>query len=84
MKKFLCFCMAGLTAMIGFAGCNTAPADTTAPDTTAADIEDWDSIEQINLLLTIEKEFGIKLSVGDAEGLRNVGEMLDLIESKLQ
>jgi len=53
-------------------------------ETTAADIEDWDSIEQINLLLTIEKEFGIKLSVGDAEGLRNVGEMLDLIESKLQ
>ena len=53
-------------------------------ETTAADIEDWDSIEQINLLQTIEKEFGIKLSVGDAEGLRNVGEMLDLIESKLQ
>ena len=53
-------------------------------ETTAADIEDWDSIEQINLLLTIEKEFSIKLSVGDAESLRNVGEMLDLIESKLQ
>lgn len=52
-------------------------------ETTAADIEDWDSLEQINLLLAMEKEFGIKFSVGEVEGLRNVGEMLDLILKKL-
>ena len=52
-------------------------------DTTAADIEDWDSLEQINLLVAMEREFGIKFSVGEVEGLRNVGEMLDLIGNKL-
>ncbi len=52
-------------------------------ETTAADIEEWDSLEQINLLLAMEKAFSIKFSVGEVEGLRNVGEMLDLIESKL-
>ncbi len=52
-------------------------------ETTAADIEDWDSLEQINLLVAMEKRFKIKFSVGEVEGLRNVGEMIDLIASKL-
>ena len=52
-------------------------------DTTAADIEDWDSLEQINLLVAIERKFGIKFTVGEVEGLRDVGEMLDLVERKL-
>lgn len=52
-------------------------------ETTAADIEDWDSLEQINILVAMEREFGIKFSVGEVEGLANVGEMLDLIESKV-
>ena len=51
--------------------------------TTANDIEDWDSLEQINLLVAMEREFGIKFTVGEVEGLRNVGEMLDLIERKI-
>ncbi len=52
-------------------------------ETTAADIEDWDSLEQINILVAIEKAFKIKFSVGEVEGLKNVGEMLDLVEAKL-
>ncbi len=53
-------------------------------ETTANDIEDWDSLEQINILVAIEKAFSIKFSVSEVEGLRNVGEMLDLIERKLK
>ncbi|MBR2806324.1 MAG: acyl carrier protein [Oscillospiraceae bacterium] len=52
-------------------------------ETTAADIEDWDSLEQINLLSTIEREFKIKFTVGDVEGLANVGAMIDVIMKKL-
>ena len=52
-------------------------------ETTAADIEDWDSLEQINILVAIEKAFKIKFSVGEVEGLKNVGEMLDLVKAKL-
>ncbi|NLC78131.1 MAG: acyl carrier protein [Ruminococcaceae bacterium] len=51
--------------------------------TTAADVEDWDSLEQINILVAMEKEFSVKFSVGEVEGLKNVGEMIDLIASKL-
>ena len=52
-------------------------------ETTAADVEDWDSLEQINILIAMEKQFAVKFSVGEVEGLKNVGEMIDLIAKKL-
>ena len=51
--------------------------------TNAEDIEDWDSLEQINILVSIEREFGIKFSIADVESLENVGQTIDLIENKL-
>lgn len=49
------------------------------PATTAQDIEDWDSLEQINLLTAMEKKFGIKFKLEDVRNLNNVGDILDLI-----
>ncbi|HIY10152.1 MAG TPA: acyl carrier protein [Candidatus Anaerofilum excrementigallinarum] len=49
-------------------------------ETCADDIEDWDSLEQINLLTAMEKKFGIKFQLADVRGLANVGDLLDLIE----
>ena len=49
-------------------------------DTTADDIEDWDSLEQINLLVAIEKQFNIKFQLADVADLENVGAMADLVE----
>lgn len=51
--------------------------------TTADDIEDWDSLEHINLMAAVEKEFGIKFSMGQIVTMKNVGEMADIILSKL-
>ena len=51
--------------------------------TTADDIEDWDSLEQINILVAMERFFSIKFAVSDVENLQNVGETIDLIERKL-
>ena len=48
-------------------------------DTTADDIEDWDSLEQINLLVAIEKQFKIKFQLADVSNLENVGAMADLV-----
>ena len=48
--------------------------------TTSDDIEDWDSLEQINLLVAIEKQFSIKFSLADVPDLENVGAMVDLVE----
>ena len=47
---------------------------------TADDIEDWDSLEQINLLVAIEKKFSIKFKLEDVKNLPNVGAMLDLVK----
>ena len=47
--------------------------------TVAADIEDWDSLEHINLVLAIEQKFKIKFTMGEVTGMKNVGEMVDVI-----
>lgn len=48
-------------------------------NTTADDIEDWDSLEHINLVVAVEKCFGIKFTMGEVTGMKNVGEMVDII-----
>lgn len=48
-------------------------------ETTAEDIEDWDSLEHINLIAAIEQEFGIKFTMGQVVSMKNVGEMVDII-----
>ena len=47
--------------------------------TTSADIEDWDSLEHINLVAAVEQEFGIKFTMGQVVTMKNVGEMVDII-----
>jgi acyl carrier protein len=47
--------------------------------TTVADIPEWDSLAQINLIVAMEKDFGIKVSLDDIDTLSNVGDMMDLI-----
>ena len=49
------------------------------PELTAADVEEWDSLLQISLLLAIEEAFGIRFRVGEVEAMQNVGEFADLI-----
>lgn len=50
--------------------------------TTAADIEEWDSLEHINLIVAVENAFGIKFTMGEVTTMGNVGEMADLIDGK--
>ena len=52
-------------------------------ETTAADIEDWDSLTHITLISEIESEFGFTFSMKDVLGMQNVGEMLDIIEKEI-
>lgn len=51
--------------------------------TTSNDIEDWDSLEHINLLAAVEQEFGVKFNMGQVVSMKNVGEMADIILSQL-
>lgn len=52
---------------------------TVSDETTADDIEDWDSLEHINLVVAVEKEFGMKFNMNEVSAMKNVGEMADLI-----
>lgn len=51
--------------------------------TTADDIEDWDSLEHINLIVAVEKRFGIKFNMGEVTTMKNVGEMADIILQRI-
>ena len=51
--------------------------------TTSNDIEDWDSLEHINLIVAVEKEFGIKFNMNEVTSMKNVGEMVAIIEERV-
>jgi acyl carrier protein len=53
------------------------------PDLSAADVEGWDSLAHVRLLLTIERKMGIKFNAVEAGKLKNVGELIELVDSKL-
>lgn len=48
-------------------------------ETSAEDIEAWDSLSQIRLTAAMEKAFGIKFAYGEIGALRNVGALADAI-----
>ena len=50
--------------------------------TTANDVEEWDSLSHIELIINIETEFKLKLSVNDIINLKNVGDMISMIDTK--
>ena len=51
-------------------------------DLSAKDIPDWDSLTNVRLLFSIEREFGIKFTITEVGDLKNVGELIALIQSK--
>ena len=51
--------------------------------TNAEDIDEWDSLQHIMLIMGTEKKFGLKLTAEEVAELKNVGEMIDLVIKKL-
>ena len=52
--------------------------------TSSDDIEEWDSLNHINLVSAIEVEFKIKFTLGELMALKDVGSMIDLMVEKLK
>lgn len=51
-------------------------------ETTAADVNNWDSLSHVTMIFATEKKFGISFSTREVQGLKNVGELIALIEQK--
>jgi len=49
---------------------------------TAADIEEWDSLRHIQLITDVETAFGIKFRLREVLSMKNVGDLIDLIQTK--
>ena len=54
------------------------------PETTAADIEGWDSMAHVGLIVSIEERMGIRFKSTELEALHNVGQLAGVIEYKLE
>lgn len=52
--------------------------------TTADDIDGWDSLTHMNLVAAVELKFNVRFALGELQSLRNVGEMVDLVEMKIK
>ena len=52
-------------------------------ETTAADIEGWDSLMNINIIVSVEDEFDMKFAMEEITGIKNVGEMAKVIQQRI-
>lgn len=50
---------------------------------TAKDVPEWDSLNHVRLVVSIEQEFGVKFTLSEITELKNVGELAILIQKKL-
>ncbi len=53
------------------------------PETTANDVDAWDSLSHLNMISAVESHFAIKFKLKDLVKLKNVGDLLNIIEVKL-
>jgi acyl carrier protein len=53
-------------------------------DTSAENVEEWDSFNQVNIVVAVEARFGIKFRSAEIESLRNVGSLVTLVADKLK
>ena len=51
--------------------------------TSAKDIEGWDSLMHVTLMVNVEKTFGVKFKSAEVASLKNVGELADLLDARL-
>jgi acyl carrier protein len=54
------------------------------PATTAEDIEEWDSLSHVRLIVAVERKFGFRFKTSEIEDLKSVGDLVALIQDKTQ
>jgi len=54
-----------------------------SPETSAEDVEEWDSLSHVRLIVAIERKFGFKFKNSEIEGLKNVGDLVNTVATKV-
>jgi acyl carrier protein len=52
---------------------------TLKPETTAADVDGWDSFNNLNIMVAVESRFGIKMSTKEIESFKDIGDLVSLV-----
>jgi acyl carrier protein len=52
-------------------------------ESNASTVEDWDSLTHVNLITAIEKRYKIRFALGELQDLKNVGDMIEMMQEKL-
>ena len=60
------------------------PADRLSADSSPESVENWDSMQHLNLVLAVEEKFGIQLDPEEIEQMKNIGAVAALVDKKLQ
>jgi acyl carrier protein len=55
-----------------------------SPDMTAHDVEGWDSLAHVRLIIAVERHFKIKFMSREVASLKTVGELAELVEQRAQ
>lgn len=55
-----------------------------ARESSAKDIDEWDSLNNIQIIIAVEKKFKVRFKAGDIRAWNNVGEMIDSIATQLE
>lgn len=56
---------------------------TARPDMTAADVEGWDSLSNLRLIMAVERAFSIKLTASEVGGLESIGHLVEVVARKV-
>jgi acyl carrier protein len=54
------------------------------PQLSANDVDEWDSVTHVSLVLAIEEEFGLRFRVGEVESTKNLGDLVNLIALRMK
>jgi acyl carrier protein len=60
------------------------PADRITAETSPENVDAWDSTQHLNLVLALEEKFDFQLSPEDMEKMRNIGEVVKIVECRVQ
>lgn len=52
------------------------------PEMTAEDVKGWDSLAHVRLILSVEKQFGVKFKTSEVAAFENVGDLAALVRAK--